>query len=84
MQTCTLKKLQSEWGGSRKLVEVTDREQALRQIKSACSCCWGGCGSRIGSTGWVQLAGPSPSLPGDPLIRFVCKAKLIEDQLSHV
>jgi hypothetical protein len=84
MRTCTLKKLQSVWGGSRKFIEVTDREQAISYLKSKASCCWGGCENRIGSTGWVQLATQSPVQLGDQPIRFVCKASLVEDQLSHV
>jgi len=33
MRTCTLKKLQLVWGGTRKFVEVTDREQAISYIR---------------------------------------------------
>jgi len=79
MRTCALKKLQFVWGGNRKFVEVTDREQAISYLKSKCSCCWGGGGRRIGSTGWVMLAAPSPVEKDDQPISFVCKESLVGD-----
>ena len=73
--TMTFEQLQNTFA-SENLVEVTDRESALKDIASKTSCCWGA-GGRI-TEGWTQLASPSPQSKGDKRTVFVCKSSLIE------
>ena len=74
----TLGELQKTYGGESKgFVEITDRDQAVKQLESHASACWGS-GGRFGTTGWVQLASPSPQHVGDKQTVFVCKASLVE------
>ncbi len=74
----TFKQLQkSQCREGAEFVEITDKNEALNQINSKTSCCWGA-GGKIGDTGWIQLAIPSPRSKGDIRTVFVCKESLIK------
>ena len=45
-------------------VEITDKEDALTQLNSRMSCCWGA-GSKYGDSGWIKLCSPSKQSSGD-------------------
>jgi hypothetical protein len=71
----TLAELQKDYSEFH-FVEVTDREQAISDINSRSSCCWGA-GQKIDG-GWIQLASPSKRSKEDKRTVFVCKADLIK------
>lgn len=58
------------------LVEITNKDDAIKQLNSKTSCCWGS-GEPIGNTGFVTLASPSASSPTKKRLQFYCKASLI-------
>lgn len=73
----TFKQLCKEYQGhDERMVEVTNREDALGDIASKMSCTWGA-GHKFGDTGWIRLASPSKQSKNDIRIIFVCKASLI-------
>ena len=73
----TFKQLCKEYQGHDELlVEITDREQALKDIRSTASCTWNA-GRLLGETGWMQLASPSKVSAKDTRTVFVCLADLV-------
>lgn len=74
----TIKQLQKEYGAGKLFVEIADRSEAINQIDSKASCCWGA-GQDIDGSGWVQLASPSPSSKNSKRTVFVCKKDLISN-----
>lgn len=75
MKTISFKQLQKTYGPG--LVEVKSRKQALKDIRSTCSCTWGA-GAKLGDSGWIALASPSPRSKGDIRTTFVCRASLVQ------
>ena len=73
----TLEELQRTYYPDARVIEVTDRVEAQRQIASKTVSCWGA-GERIRSTEWVRLAMPSRQRREDKQVVFVCRASLVE------
>jgi hypothetical protein len=85
-KTLTFKQLCKQYQGpDEKFVEVKSRKDALGDITSKTSCCWGAGFkfSEFGDTGWIQLARPSPLHKGDITTVFVCKESLVKDKIDH-
>lgn len=61
------------------LVEVKDKDQAIRDIQSKSSACWGA--GQILTGGWIALARPSPRRKGEKPTQFVCRHNLVKDNL---
>ncbi len=75
----SLEQLQREYGTSDSgFVEITDRAQAISDLESKTSCCWGA-GFEYGNSGWIQLASPSKRHRDDKRTIFVCKKTLLEE-----
>jgi hypothetical protein len=81
MKSIPLSKLQKIYSADL-LVEVTDKDSAISDLKSKTSCCWGA--GRILEGGWVTLAKPSPRRKGEKATQFVCKLPLVNDFLKSV
>lgn len=75
MKLSQLKKLYC--GKGEHLCEIKSKKQALNDIFSRTSCCWGA-GTLI-EGGWMRLAAPS-GRNGHRTI-FVCKASLVADNV---
>jgi hypothetical protein len=71
----SFEQLKKEYQHDNFFVEVTNRQNALNDIASKTSCCWGA-GFKFGDSGWIKLASPSARM-GQIRTVFVCKASLV-------
>ena len=73
----TLNDLQKQHGNSEyAFVEITDKEDAMNQIRSKTACCWGS-GGKI-APGWIQLCSPAKQRKNDIRTVFVCRESLLK------
>lgn len=83
MKGITFEQLVGRYQGSGEVFyEITDKEQAISDLNSRTSCCWGT--GPIEKTGWVRLAAPAARSVGDVRTIFVCKASLVWNELERL
>lgn len=78
MKIISFRQLRSDYEHvDERFVEIVDKSDALNQIQSKTSSCWGA-GQIMGESGWIRLASPSKQSKGDTRTVFVCKKSLVE------